>query len=93
MPALEYDHSQGCSIIGGVVYRGHDVPALVGHYLYSDYCEGWLRSFRFANGQATDFRNWRVPGIGAVYSFGEDGMGEVYILSAAGVVYRLKAQP
>jgi len=92
MPALEYDHSQGCSIIGGMVYRGRAVPLLAGHYLYSDYCEGWLRSFRYANGAATDIRTWRIPGIGAVLSFGEDGAGEVYLLSANGNVYRLKAE-
>jgi hypothetical protein len=91
MPALEYDHAQGCSIIGGVVYRGHAVPALAGHYLYSDYCEGWLRSFKYVNGRATELRVWRIPGIGAVLSFGEDGAGEVYVLSAGGIVYRLKA--
>ena len=92
MPALEYDHTQGCSIIGGVVYRGRAVPALTGHYLYSDYCEGWLRSFKYVGGQATELRRWRIPGIGAVLSFGEDGMGEVYVLSAGGGVYRLKAE-
>lgn len=91
LPALEYDHTQGCSIIGGMVYRGRAIPALAGHYLYSDYCEGFLRSFRYVNGQATDLRSWRVPGIGAVLSFGEDGAGEVYLLSAGGNVYRLKA--
>jgi hypothetical protein len=92
MPVLEYDHSQGCSIIGGVVYRGRAVPALAGHYLYSDYCEGWLRSFRYVNGRATDQRAWRIPGIGAVLSFGEDGAGEVYILTAGGMVVRLNAE-
>ena len=92
LPALEYDHSQGCSIIGGMVYRGHAVPALVGHYLYSDYCEGWLRSFKYLNGRATDLRSWRVPGIGAVLSFGEDGMGEVYLLTAGGRVFRIRAE-
>ena len=44
------------------------------------------------NGRATDQRNWRIPGIGAVLSFGEDGAGEVYLLSANGNVYRLKAE-
>ena len=47
---------------------------------------------KYVNGRATDLRTWRVPGIGAVLSFGEDGAGEVYILSAGGIVYRLKAQ-
>ncbi len=40
-PVLEYDHQYGCSIIGGVVYRGHAIPWLGGEYLYSDYCDGF----------------------------------------------------
>ena len=45
LPALEYDHSNGCSIIGGFVYRGARSPSLAGQYFYSDYCSGWIRSF------------------------------------------------
>jgi glucose/arabinose dehydrogenase len=89
LPALEYDHSHGCSVIGGVVYRGHAVPALAGHYLYSDYCGGWLRSFRYAGGAATKHRSWRIGHIGQVTSFGEDAGGEVYILAQSGTVYRI----
>jgi glucose/arabinose dehydrogenase len=88
-PVLEYDHSQGCSITGGYVYRGSRIPAIAGHYFYSDYCNGWLRSFRYVNGAATDRRSWNVPGVGAVLSFGEDAAGELYILSGNGSVYRL----
>lgn len=91
LPALEYNHSDGCSITGGVVYRGSAVPALVGHYVYSDYCEGWIRSFRFANGSVTDERDWRLDG-GRVLSFGEDAAGEIYVLSANGRVYRIEAE-
>ena len=32
------------------VYRGRRIPSLAGHYFYSDYCAGWLRSFRMQNG-------------------------------------------
>jgi len=74
-----------------VVYRGHDVPVLAGQYLYSDYCSGWLRSFRFERGQAVDRRTWSVPSLGSVLSFGEDAAGEVYILASRGEVYRIAA--
>lgn len=89
LPALEYDHGQGCSITGGFVYRGSAIPGIRGHYFYSDYCTGFLRSFRYANGAATEQRTWSVGALGNVLSFGEDAAGELYILSATGTVYRL----
>ncbi len=88
LPVLEYGHAQGCSITGGFVYRGNALPGLRGHYFYSDYCQGWIRSFRYANGQATDQRTWEVGSIGNVLSFGEDGARELYVLSANGKIYR-----
>lgn len=92
LPAFEYDQSNGgCSITGGHVYRGASIPALQGAYFYSDYCAGWLRSFRLVGGQATDLRNWNVGDIGSVVSFGEDAEGEVYIVSFNGNVYRIVA--
>lgn len=91
-PVLEYSHDEGCSITGGVVYRGSLIPGIVGHYFYSDYCTGFLRSFRYENGQALDQRNWSVGSLGSVLSFGEDAAGELYILSANGRVYRLEPQ-
>lgn len=89
LPALEYGHSQGCSVTGGYVYRGAAIPAAQGHYFYSDYCRGFLRSFRYTGGSVTDQRHWDVGDVGNVLSFGEDGSGELYILSGNGNVYRL----
>lgn len=91
LPVLEYGHNDGCSITGGFVYRGSAIPALRGHYFYSDYCTGFLRSFRYANGAATDMREWKVGSLGAVLSFGMDAAGEMYILSDNGNVYRITA--
>jgi hypothetical protein len=88
LPALEYDHSDGCSVIGGFVYRGTRVPQLKGHYVYSDYCSGWIRSFRYSAGQAVERRQWRAPALGSVLSFGEDGAGELYVLTSAGIAWR-----
>lgn len=89
LPALDYGHADGCSITGGVVYRGSRSPALAGHYFYSDYCRGWLKSFTYADGRVAGRRTWDVAGLGNVLSFGEDAAGEVYVLSANGNVWRL----
>jgi len=89
IPAVEYAHSEGCSVTGGVVYRGRALPGLTGHYFYADYCQGWVRSFRFTGGRVTDHRQWRLGDIGAILSFGTDSAGELYICSSRGQVYRL----
>jgi glucose/arabinose dehydrogenase len=88
LPVLEYGHDQGCSITGGVVYRGAALAALRGHYFYSDYCEGWVRSFRLENGRPVDGRSWEVGDVGNVTSFGTDSAGEMYLTSSNGRLYR-----
>ncbi|MEP6688408.1 MAG: PQQ-dependent sugar dehydrogenase [Gemmatimonadales bacterium] len=89
-PVLEYSHDDGCSISGGFVYRGAAIPALQGHYFYADYCRGWVRSFRFQDGQALEPQQWPslAPG-GSIPSFGQDAAGELYILTAEGGVFRI----
>lgn len=92
-PILDYDHSQGCSVTGGYVYRGNAIPELRGHYFYSDFCGGWLRSLRYQNGQTSDQRSWPVGNVGPVLSFGVDAQQELYLLSSeGGKVYRLERQ-
>ena len=90
LPALEISHDDGgtCSITGGMVYRGPSMPGLWGHYFYSDYCGGYLRSFQWNGALATDLREW-TPDLGNVVSFGTDGAGEMYILTAD-AVYRVE---
>jgi glucose/arabinose dehydrogenase len=88
LPALEYSHADGCSITGGYVYRGSAIPGLRGHYFYADYCEGWIRSFRWDGSQASDRRSWDLGSIGNVSSFGEDASHELYVTSSSGKVYR-----
>jgi hypothetical protein len=90
LPVVEYSHAEGCSVIGGVVYRGSDIPDLQGRYLYADLCAGWVRSFTFFGGQPLDQRQWPdlSPGTG-VTSFAEDARGEVYIMTQSGSLYRI----
>ncbi len=90
LPVYEYDHSQGCSITGGVVYRGCRMPDLAGTYFFGDFCRGSVRSFRYAGGQATDVRLWSLAGLRSVSSFGVDADGEVYVVDYDGGLYRLE---
>lgn len=90
VPALEYTHDDGCSITGGFVYRGAAIPSLVGHYLYADYCAGWIRSFRYDGAAAADRRELIAGGAGNILSFGQDAAGELYVLSSNGRVYRIE---
>jgi glucose/arabinose dehydrogenase len=89
LPVAEYSHDDGCSITGGFVYRGAAVPGVRGHYFYSDYCKGWLRSFRWTGSAVADARQWDVGDLGNVTSFGEDGARELYLTTSSGRVLRL----
>jgi glucose/arabinose dehydrogenase len=94
LPVIEYGHAEGCSITGGVVYRGSRVPLLQGRYLYGDYCSGWVRSFRYAGGRAAEEMEWPSLAVGGgLSSFGEDPRGDVYLLTLGGAVYRLVPAP
>ncbi len=88
-PVLEYTHDDGCSVTGGYVYRGSSIPELSGHYLYADFCRGWLRSFRVAGVTATDHRSWAAVSLPWTVSFGQDGFGEHYMIGGTRV-WRIK---
>jgi glucose/arabinose dehydrogenase len=88
-PIAEYSHDEGCSITGGFVYRGEDIPWAQGRYFYGDYCSGRLWSLTRAGDGATVRRlRFKVPELS---SFAEDGSGELYLLTLDGTVYRLSA--
>ncbi len=92
LPVVEYDHSQGCSVTGGYVYRGREFPILTGIYLFGDYCTG--RIWGLAAGEGG---RWRVAELGqfnvALSSFGEDEAGEVYLLDMGrGEILQITAQ-
>jgi len=92
MPLLEYGHDDGCSVTGGVVYRGRAVPALVGQYVYADYCSGWIRSVRAGDGRVAETHLWNVPRPGSIASFGVDGRGELYVIALEGAVWQVVAR-
>ena len=93
LPVLQYDNvGSNCSITGGYVYRGSELSSLQGHYFYSDFCGGFLRSFRYNNGATADEQDWALN-VGAVTSFGQDSAGELYMIVAAGAVLKIVASP
>jgi glucose/arabinose dehydrogenase len=91
-PIIDYPHNPACSITGGYVYRGSDIPDIRGHYFYSDYCAGFLKSFRFSNGAAVDQTDWRLTN-GSVTSFGVDFGGELYMISGNTVLKLAQVLP
>jgi len=89
-PVYDYDHTQGNAIIGGFVYRGTAIPELQGTYLFSDLHSGFLRGLTLQNGVATVVQAPMAnAGADVTLSFGQDGMGEVYILTAANRVLKI----
>ena len=95
-PIHEYHHSMGCSIVGGYVYRGAAIPALVGHYLYADFCTNKVWSFIYNGSQVSNLTDRTAeldpPGpeaIANIVSFGQDANGELYICTLSGSVYRI----
>jgi glucose/arabinose dehydrogenase len=89
-PIYEYDTTRSrCSITGGAVYRGAQIPELTGAYLFSDYCEGDVRAILVdADGQVVDEAN--LVGSGdSIVSFAEDADGELYVLDLSGTVSRI----
>ena len=95
-PTHAYQHGSGrCSVTGGYIYRGFDIPDLRGTYFYADYCTGEIWSGTFAVDTLTNVQNRTVElepeglSIGNITSFGEDARGELYICDLDGEVYKI----
>ncbi len=84
-PVAEYANTDDCSVTGGHVYRGADVPELTGSYVLGDYCTGMIRTivhdgdWRLLDMMDTNLR---------ISSFGEDAAGELYVVDHQGAVHR-----
>jgi glucose/arabinose dehydrogenase len=92
-PVAEYEHSLGCAIVGGHVYRGPSFPQFDGLYFFGDFCTGRLWAL-----QRQESGNWRQEELLKtplrISSFGEDEVGEIYLTSLSdGSLYRLVPAP
>lgn len=87
MPVVEYGHENGrCSITGGYVYRGSELPGLAGYYLYGDWCTGTI--WAVLPGGDTWQPVVSLESGRQISSFGEDEAGELYLVDYAGSVLR-----
>jgi glucose/arabinose dehydrogenase len=87
-PVIQRLHSRGnCSITGGYVVRDRAL-SIFGRYVYGDFCNGRLRSAVLRRPAARGDRGEGLS-VRALSSFGEDGLGRVYVVSLRGAVYRL----
>jgi glucose/arabinose dehydrogenase len=88
-PVAEYDHTLGCSITGGHVYRGTKYPQMNGYYFYGDFCSGMI--YTLHNESPNGWRSVLAADTSySVSSFGEDELGELYMADySAGKIYRV----
>ena len=89
LPVNEYGRALGCSVTGGYVYRGSVYPALVGRYLFSDFCSGtiWtLQRTAPTNIAASFTRTQEIASGRAISSFGEDQSGNLYAVDYNGEI-------
>lgn len=97
-PIHVYANVGSQSITGGYVYRGAAIPELVGTYFFADFITGKVYALVREPGggvtvtDETDSLNSGNITLQNVASFGEDGVGELYLVDhGAGAVYQLVA--
>ena len=87
-PIMDFTRAVATTIIGGNVYRGKQIPALRGTYVFGDYGLRKIYTFNYDGGvSATNFQDITAQlfpnggsfSLGAPAGFGEDANGELYI--------------
>ena len=87
-PVHTYEHTPGCSVTGGYVYRGERIPGLVGTYVFGDFCDPRLRGLQ-PTGEGR-FRSVELgPEVGGLASIGQGPDRELYTLGLDGTVSRI----
>jgi uncharacterized repeat protein (TIGR03806 family) len=89
LPVAEYDHTQGVAVTGGYVYRGTEVPALQGLYIYGDYGSGKIWALVQGNNQYSAMQ--LIDTAYYIPSFAQAHDGELYVLDMGGAIYKIQA--
>ena len=92
LPNMEYSHAGGnCSITGGYVYRGPTQTALVGQYVFADWCSGNIWTIPYNGAPVNTPETLRGTTNQSITSFGESENGELYVVTSSGNVYQVLA--
>ncbi|MBW7471650.1 PQQ-dependent sugar dehydrogenase [Marinobacter sp. F4218] len=83
-PVHAYGRSDGISVTGGYVYRGNNMPALRGAYLFSDFGSGTLWALERQPDDSYQRRTLLETGRN-VASFAQDRDGELYLVTFSGL--------
>lgn len=90
-PVAVYGHDEGCSVTGGLIYRGRLLDGLRERYVYGDFCSGTVWSLEPRPALAvTDVRRERVR-VPQLTSIGVDSGGELLFTTGSGEVLRAVA--
>lgn len=93
-PVAEYTHSEGgCSVVGGVVYRGTAIKALRERYIYGDFCSGGLWTLRPRPAGQVDQVQREAAQVPQLTHIGTDARGELVFAAASGELYRAVRVP
>lgn len=88
-PDAEYGRDLGASVTGGYVYRGADVSALVGRYVFGDFVSG--RIFTHTPGSGDRAPDELLDSSLSISSFAQGEDGEIYVVDYDGGLYRIDA--
>jgi glucose/arabinose dehydrogenase len=91
-PILDYERKFGRTVIGGYVVHGLEWGVLDGAYVFGDFASGRIWAIRYKGSfidmaQATEITDILNPGgdtIRGLSSFGEDGLGRLYLVDVSG---------
>jgi glucose/arabinose dehydrogenase len=86
-PRAVYGRDEGCSVTGGYVYRGTEMPELDGWYVYGDYCTGNVWALDTTD-ETSDPVRIAETGL-QIASFWQDAEGEIYLITFANRVLKL----
>ncbi len=84
-PVLTYGHADGCSISGGVPYRGTAIAELEPAFVYSDFCNGTIWALDLRGGRNLTL----LGGFDNVAAIRVGPDRELYVLERGGTIHRL----
>lgn len=102
-PIFEYNHGEGLSITGGIIYKGKSLPELAGSYIYGDFVIGKVWALRvsgdgkvenntllYTSPQTPSDNPKKKPSVLVKpTAFCANAAGEMLVLDWNGAIYRL----